>query len=234
MKPGVVDWSVVAVMIAASLFEWQWYRPRYIRAIRTNVRGARVRMYRSLVVAEWVVTLWVLALWVAKARSWSGLWLVPHGQLRLGVGLVLAAVLIGLLASQTKRILAQPKLRAKVRENILFIDPLIPRTSGERHAFWFVSITAGICEEILFRGFLIWLIAAWTGLLLAIVISSIFFGFGHVYLGWAQRPRTGVVGLVLAILVVATRSLWPAIAIHAALDLNSGELGFCVGRPPAA
>ena len=38
--------------------------------------------------------------------------------------------------------------------------------------------------------------------------------------------RTAVVGAVLALVVLAAGSLWPAILIHAAMDLISSDLGY--------
>ena len=232
MNPNAFDYAALAVLVAWSIFDWRWYWPRYVRAIRANVPGARMRMYRNLAVAEWIVTLYVLGLWVAKARPWSALWLTPPGYVRSGFGLALVIAVIGLLMTQTKQILAQPKAMAKVREKMGPMEQLVPRTESERHTFWFVSITAGICEEILFRGFVLWLFTAWTGLIAAVILSSILFGFGHIYQGPSRVPITSLVGFVLAIIVVATGSLWPAIVIHAALDWNSGELGFRVLREP--
>lgn len=89
-----------------------------------------------------------------------------------------------------------------------------------------LSITAGICEEVLFRGFVPGYLVGWTGPILAIAISCVLFGFAHVYLGAQQVLRTSVVGALLAGIVVASGSLWPAMIVHATLDLNSGDLGF--------
>jgi len=59
-----------------------------------------------------------------------------------------------------------------------------------------------------------------------VLISSAIFGFGHIYLGLIQVPRTAALGVIFALIVLASGSLWPAIILHAALDLNSGDLGF--------
>jgi len=236
VRPGAFDYVVLVVILLAAIFDWRWYWPRYVRSIRANMPGARMRMYRNVVVAEWVVTLYVLGLWVAKARPWSALWLGPVSPLRSGIGFFVAAIIIALLllqARKVKKVLARPEAVVRLRKQVA-ADLLAPATSGERRAFWFVSITAGICEEIVFRGFLMWLIAAWTGLALAVIISSILFGCAHAYLGAAHVPKTAIVGLVLALVVVACGSLWPAIVIHAALDLNGGELGFRIKRAPSA
>ena len=240
-KPDVFDYAVFVVLLASSLFDWLWYWPRCVRAIRARVPGARGRLYRDEIIALWAVTLWVLGLWIARARPWSALWLGSAVPWRLGIGFFVAAIIVGLLLLQARKVqkaLTRPKAVASLRNQFSFADPLVPRTSGERRGFWLLSITAGICEEILFRGFLMWFIATWTGLVAAVVISSLLFGCAHIYLGTAHVPKTAIVGLLLALVVVASGSLGPAIVIHAAVDLNAGELGFRVGQaagtPPEA
>jgi membrane protease YdiL (CAAX protease family) len=55
-----------------------------------------------------------------------------------------------------------------------------------------------------------------------------------VYLGVAHVPRGFFMGLVLALLAYFSGSLWPAIVLHAAIDWNSGELGYAVLSKPEA
>lgn len=233
MRPSGFDDAVLIVLVAATLFEWLWFWPRCVRAIRARVNGARGRFYRGEIIALWAVTLCVLALWIASARPWSALWLGSAVPWRLCIGFFVAAIIVGLLLLQARKVqkaLARPKAVASLREQFSFADPLVPQTSGERRGFWLLSITAGICEEVLFRGFLMWLMAAWTDLALAVIISSVLFGCAHIYLGAAHVPKTAIVGLLFALVVVASGSLWPAIVIHAAVDLNAGEIGFRVGQ----
>jgi len=73
---------------------------------------------------------------------------------------------------------------------------------------------------------MVWYLGIWMGPIAAVILSSILFGFGHIYMGVAQVPRTATVGLVFALVAFASGSLWPAILLHAAIDWNSGELGF--------
>jgi uncharacterized protein len=234
VRPGVLDYVVLIVVVLGVIFEWRWYWPRYVRSVRSNVPGARMGMYRNLVVAEWIVTLYILARWLAKARPWSALWLGPLGHPRVCLGLSFAAIVVVLLAWNTRTILGRPKAIARVREQVGYLEPVLAETERERRVFWLVSITAGICEEIVFRGFLMWCIGAWIGLIFAVIISSIFFGFGHIYQGTSHVLPTAMAGFALALIVVASGSLWPAIIIHAALDMNSGELVFRAKRAPSA
>ena len=94
-----------------------------------------------------------------------------------------------------------------------------------------VALTAGVCEEILFRGYVTWyFLAFWPGtrisLALAVIISSILFGFGHIYLGVRQVGTSAVGGVLFAAIVRVAGSLLPAMMLHAALDLNSFDLGY--------
>lgn len=83
-----------------------------------------------------------------------------------------------------------------------------------------------MCEEIMFRGFVLWYIRVWTGLVPAALISCVVFGLAHAYLGSAHVLRTTLFGVFMVLLVLVSGSLWPAMIVHAAVDLNSGELSF--------
>jgi membrane protease YdiL (CAAX protease family) len=214
-----------AIFIAWPLAEWLWYYPRSVRSIEAGVPGARARIYRNILLPEWGFTACVIALWVARGRPWSALRLGFVTPPRLAMGLALAAAFLGLLWVQRRALIVRPDRLARLRGKLGQVEILLPRTPGERRGFALVSITAGICEELLFRGFLMSYFAGW-GLVAAVAVSSLFFGFAHIYQGMPSVPRTGIVGLVLALIVVAAGSLWPAIIIHAAIDLNSGDLGF--------
>ena len=232
-KVSAADYVLLALLILYPIVEWRWYLPRISRAIRAGVAGVRTSFYRSTIAAEWFATLYVFALWILWRRSWSALWLDAIRPLRFFLGCLLALGVIIFFVLQIRKVqkaLARPKVAASLRQKLAFAHALVPETPAERRAFWLVSITAGVCEEVVYRGFLIWLVANWTGLIAAVVISSIVFGLGHIYLGVAQVPRTALVGLVLAIIVLASGSLLPAILIHAAIDLNSGEIAFRVAQ----
>jgi hypothetical protein len=234
---GIFDYVLLAVILILPIVEWLWYGPRCIRAIRTRVPGARGRLYRAEVIALWAVTLCVLGLWTAKARPWGGLHLGASSALRFASGLLVAAIIVALFVLQMQKVqkaLRRPRAVAKLREKFASVELVVPETDRERRGFWLLSVTAGICEEVIYRGFLLWLITPWDGLIAAILVSTAAFGFMHIYLGVAQVPRTAIIGFVLALVVVASGSLWPAIIIHTAIDLTSGEAGFRVTQASLA
>jgi membrane protease YdiL (CAAX protease family) len=86
-------------------------------------------------------------------------------------------------------------------------------------------VTAGLCEELLYRGFLMAYIGALWGFWPAVILSSLVFGLGHAYQGTSGIATTGTIGLILAGLFVLTGSLWVPMLLHAATDLFAGSLG---------
>lgn len=100
---------------------------------------------------------------------------------------------------------------------------LLPRSRLERLAFVGLSVSAGVGEELVFRGFAIPAIqtasASW---LLALLLSSGVFGLLHAYQGAAGAVRAGILGLLLAIPFKLSGSLLPSMIGHTALDLLAG------------
>ena len=102
----------------------------------------------------------------------------------------------------------------------------LPRTRRHLSHFAGLSVTAGIVEEIVYRGFMIWLLGNFVPLWAAVIISSVFFGLGHSYQGLEGALRTGAAGLVFAVLYVVSGSIWLPIIGHALIDILQGRLVF--------
>lgn len=82
-----------------------------------------------------------------------------------------------------------------------------------------ITVFVGLHEEILFRGFVLSRLSVLFGRpVIAVFASGIVFGLLHFYQGPIGVAQTTAVGLVLAGVVVLTRTLWPAILAHAAFD----------------
>ena len=223
---AAIDHIFFALLIVLPLIEWKWSWPRYLSHLAAHPQTARTTYYRRLILGEWLPTLLLLAFWAARHRPWSGLWMAGATPLRLALSFGCVLLLIGLLWRQGRALMARPHRRARVRKALSHFEPLLPHTEPERRLFWIVSITAGTCEEIFFRGFLAWYFSTWIAPVPAVIIASALFGLGHIYLGVAHVPRTAFLGLIFAIVVALAGSLFPAMLLHAAVDWNSGEMGF--------
>src|SRR5690606_14563987 len=106
----------------------------------------------------------------------------------------------------------------------------VPHTRTEMYGFAGVSLTAGFCEEFLYRGYFIWVFSPWLGWWGAAALSIPFFAMGHLYQGWNGVLRTGIVGVFFTLVVAVFDSLWPAIALHAVMDLGAGAMAWLTLR----
>jgi membrane protease YdiL (CAAX protease family) len=235
---------VVAVVLVAFLgvgqpvLSW-WSHRRFRRALRRDRPAdpvARRQRYRRTAVTEWLLVLVVVAVVVAE----PGLRL---GQLGLRwPGLAGAAApfsvvgLLGLVATVAVYLVVRRRLPAAAPAGAEAVLALLPRTFAERRAFVGLAVTAGICEETLYRGFLIAVAGALLpglGVVELVAVSAVLFGLAHLYQGPLGVLGTGVLGGCLAVLYLGSGSLLLPACYHILLDLRVLLLplpGACPGR----
>ena len=112
-------------------------------------------------------------------------------------------------------------LRLGIRESPI-LRHLLPRSPKEKSSFALLSLTAGTCEEVAFRGYAIPMLAPVLGLPGSVVATSLVFGVLHGYQGSLGVLRTSFMGFVLAVGFLVAGSLWPAMLAHALIDLVAG------------
>ncbi len=102
---------------------------------------------------------------------------------------------------------------------------LIPGTTLELVIWCCVSTTAGICEEIIFRGYLQRQFAAISRSMFAgVLLSAVVFGAAHGYEGGPRMLLIGVYGLMFGLLAWWRKSLRPGMIAHAWHDAISGAV----------
>lgn len=199
---------------------------RLRRAAPGDVPRVRGSVYRLAMIVQWSLALAVLGLWIATGRPWSGLGLVPRATWGLG-GIALGLVIVVIFAlRQRRQILTDDESLADVRSKLAHVERLMPHTPSEMRAFYVLSVTAGVCEELLYRGFLIAYLVNWLGLFQAAGISAVIFGLGHLYQGGRGVLTTGAVGAFMAGVYLLTGSLFASMVFHALMDVHSGNLAF--------
>jgi membrane protease YdiL (CAAX protease family) len=100
---------------------------------------------------------------------------------------------------------------------------LLPSGPIELVVWVLLSITAGICEETLFRAYLQRQFAAWTrSLPVGVVLSAILFGAGHIYQGAKHTIVIGLLGLFLGIMAAVRGSTKPGMIAHSIQDSVAG------------
>ena len=107
------------------------------------------------------------------------------------------------------------------------VDNLIPRARVEKGWFAVSAITAGISEEIVFRGFALYLLSSVFPFLspyMLAVVAGILFGLAHSYQGARGVVKTTLIGGLFGLLYVGTDSLLLCVLLHTLFDLSSSFL----------
>lgn len=99
---------------------------------------------------------------------------------------------------------------------------LIPVTGRERLLWAAAAISAGICEEIVFRGWLLATLHDSVGLggTALVPTAAAIFGLAHTYQGVTGVILTALAGVLFCVLYVATGSLLVPILLHCVVDLR--------------
>lgn len=151
---------------------------------------------------------WLVAAWAGlegRELGWRADGLGP------ALGWAAAVTALGLASVWALTRLAR-RLGWRESRAVLF---LLPRDGRERGAFLLLALAAAICEEYVYRGFALHVVAAWTGSAgPAVAATALSFGLAHGYQRTAGVVRATVLGVLLALPVVATGSLFPAVVAH--------------------
>lgn len=201
--------------------------------------AARRSFYVRLLILEWGLSVLTLVVWLAApgvgagqvGLRWPQQW--PGLVTGLVVLVVLAFVVVSTRALRSGVLLEAPAVR---RQGHLppahgrHAEPaahatlaLLPRTARERRLFTVVGVTAGVCEEWLYRGFFLAVVSAVAGGLptgVLVVVAAAAFGLAHAYQGPVGILPTGLLGGVMAALYLQTGSLLLPVLLHAAIDLR--------------
>ena len=208
---------------------------RFEGRLRTDA-GARRSFYRRLLILEWGLAFLAVVVWAAApgldageaGLRWPQQWPGPVTGAAAFVVLVLVVVSTRTLRSGALLESVQPA-RPRPGEGRHAEPPvhatlaLLPRTAGERRLFTMVGVSAGVCEEWLYRGFFLAVVAALAGGLptaVLILVAAGAFGLAHAYQGLVGIATTGVLGGVLAALYLQTGSLLLPVLLHTAIDLR--------------
>jgi uncharacterized protein len=109
------------------------------------------------------------------------------------------------------------------------VDSLLPHNVLEVLLWTATCATAGICEEMVFRGYLQRQFHAFTGnLLTAVVAQGVIFGLFHAYQGWKNVTVICVLGVLYGALAAWRKNLRVNIISHAWSDFWEGWLKFIV------
>jgi membrane protease YdiL (CAAX protease family) len=216
---GAMSVALAAWMVFAQPFLGRRRYRMLIERLRQDP-SARLRHYRRGITFEWSGAALVGLLALLAHSRLDTLW--PAGD-NTGVAAQVPGLAVALVAVTAIYRFGGQTTRRALAIQLRPVAALLPRTATERRWFALLAITAGVCEEVLYRGFALaalrWA-ASDIGKPALIVASAAAFGLAHLYQGRMGVVLTGLVGAYFAWITISTGTLVPVIALHALLDLR--------------
>ena len=239
--PSTIDYAF-AILTAIVFPIWGFFGFRRLkRQIAAGDIEARALAYLQIIVSQWTLAAGAVLIWLYHRRPWAQLGLAPTQDWRLWTGLALTLVAAILLVVQWRAVVTATGEKAEVqnsrlRSQLESVKEILPQNRRELRRFFLLALTAGTCEELLYRAYLIWFLAAFTGMgiLVAAALSTLIFAAAHLYQGPGAAVKVVFVGAAMAGLYLFSRSIWLPMLLHALLDVTSGAIAFHVlSRRPA-
>jgi membrane protease YdiL (CAAX protease family) len=208
---------------------------RLLAALDAGDNEARLRFYRQWTWQGWALALITLALTLGLA-GWTPAQLglhLPHdlpGSYGISpsflAGFVPAAiagmVIATVIARRNKASVAtKPASPIPGGANV---TRMLPRTSRERWGFAALAVTAGLTEELIWRGFglgALHIVLPQAHSTWLIALAALAFGWAHLYQGYTGMLATGMLGALLAVLYIGTGSLLLPMLVHVLIDLRA-------------
>jgi CAAX protease family protein len=188
-------------------------------------RRERLSLYASTIGFQWLAV--TVVAWRAWARGLTPeeLGLVVHGRWQILITAIVGAATLGTLQWFNLRRMGRSSGKAREFLEVL-AERILPQSRAELLPYLGLAVTAGLCEEFLYRGFAmaaltraglpVWGVVLW---------SSSLFGLAHLYQGRGGIVSTLVVGTVFGTARIAYDGLAPVMLWHFAVDAVAGVAG---------
>ncbi|MGE5179607.1 MAG: CPBP family intramembrane glutamic endopeptidase [Bacteroidota bacterium] len=213
--------TVLLVVVLLAIAAWGVYVQTSGAAKGAAGRGSTLPLYLSLAVLEWGL---LRLTWAGLRRGGTSLhdllgtrWATWKDVVR---DVLIAAG--GWIAWTALSAAASPIVgEGSAKE----LGRLLPRGPAEAAAWIVLSLSAGFCEEAVYRGYLQKQFAGLTGSAHAgVLVQAVLFGVSHAYQGAVNVAVITVLGALYGWLAFWRKSLKPGMILHAWMDIFGGLL----------
>ncbi len=188
---------------------------------------ARLLLYSKIIILQWA---WLFYVTVGLRRSASSVRaLIDNSSLNAFrwlryLAVALAALLFWSIAGAGLSAVLRPT--PEELRGLLAMLPKAPRES----ALWVLfSFSAGVCEELVYRGYLMRQLRAWSGgAVAALLLQALTYAIAHLSLPVEMVVSVGLLGLLLGGLAIWQKSLLPGMIMHVGIGLVAA---IPAGRP---
>jgi hypothetical protein len=219
--------TVVLIVVLVGLAITQGLQQTSLETLNLQ---SRLPLYLSMMVFELTLLayVWLLGLRARRVRirdliggKWTGIEDVGRDA---GIAVMFWLVVVAVLFVLEKFLGTNPT-------GVKAVGVLLPQGVAETIAWVLLAVTAGFCEEVVFRGYFQRQFLALTGKSeLAIVLQALIFGMAHIYQGVKGALTIAIYGAMFGVLAAARKSLRPGMIQHAGQDIFSGIVGSILKR----
>jgi uncharacterized protein len=208
------------------IFPWRGrVRMKKLLAMPRVSTMERLALYASTIAFQWFAA--AVVAWRAWAHGFTAcqLGLTIHNRPRILLASFGGAATIATLQWLNLRRVGRVPVEKRGPLQAI-AERILPQSTVELLPYLALAITAGLCEEFLYRGFAMAVLAhvglqAWA----VVLISSVLFGLAHSYHGRGGIVMTLIIGTILGTSRIAYDCLVPAIFWHSAVDVVAGTAG---------
>ena len=219
----LVDHIFILLLFAVLPFYGAWSFKKYLKQVAAGAPPNRVRLYQQTLVMQWVAFAAVAVAWTMLGRPAADLGFTASSTLQISLGASVVALVTAYLlyAWQAAGRMTEEE-KSTAAEGLGALVHFLPQDNRDYRHFVGVSITAGIVEEFLYRGFAFWYLAHFMPMWAVLLVSSIAFGLGHTYQGAGGVMRVALAGVAFGALYIFTGSIWLPMLAHVVLDILQG------------
>ena len=219
-----MPWDFWLIFLVLSvLVPWRGHaRLRELLAKPQVESRERLALYTSTIAFQWIAA--AVAGWRAWARGFTDAQLglaLDHAATVAGLAVGGAALLGGLQWLNLRRVSRIQKANRGQMQALA--ERILPRNPLEQFTFLLLAVTAGLCEEFLYRGFAMAAFSrAGLPVWLIVLSSSVLFGLAHLYQGKGGFVTTTILGVIFGAARASWFSLAPVIVWHMTIDCLAG------------
>lgn len=194
----IAHWAHTLVIVAFFLYTALVGHMRAVSAVQAMPQWMR---YSSMISYEWLLLGAVVAGIYHRREFFLTAFANRARSLALSIGLGVAIYCTGfvIMALVGGALYFTPLFH---KHNTDIVLAMMPHTVSDLSLWIFVSLSAGVCEELIFRGYLQQQVTAWTKRpIVAIVCVGALFGAIHLYEGVAAVVALAALGIVYGLLV---------------------------------
>lgn len=217
-------WLIFAFLVV--VIPWRGrVRLRHLLSLPHVSTKEKITLYASTIAFQWILT--IVVAWRALARGLTAaeLGLPSLVSLRILLPSVIGAFLLGGLHWLNLRRIGEMEGPALEKMRTL-AQRILPRSLIEFLSYFALAITAGMCEEFLYRGFaMAALLRIGLSSWIVVLLTSLLFGLAHTYQGKGGVIGTSLMGLIFGGFRILYESLVPVAIWHAVVDIVAGVAG---------